>query len=157
MNRTAQPSLLSVHDANGTPLARLGNLSPLSFHPTLVPRGTRLSRPATPCGALPLVRLCIICGAVGCQVAVTYSPFSVADGPRRVPRAVSEFPEIHVSVALSSGIMPMFVEGAGFEPAMSYAFFAAYPRHYLFSGYSSVAFDHSAILPLTREPHGGRA
>ena len=123
MNRTAQPSLLSVHDANGTPLARLGNLSPLSFHPTLVHHCTRLSRPATPCGALPLVRLCIICGAVGCQVAVTYSPFSVADGPRRVPRAVSEFPEIHVSVATSSGIMPMFVEGGGIEPpCSSYAF-----------------------------------
>ena len=44
--------------------------------------------------------------------------------------------------------MPMFVEGAGFEPAMSYAFFAAYPRLYPFSGYSSVAFVHSAILPL---------
>ena len=27
-------------------------------------------------------------------------------------------------------------------------FFAAYPRHYPFSDYSSVAFDHSAILPL---------
>ena len=113
MNRTAQPSLLSVHDANGTPLARLGTLSPLSFHPTLVHHCTRLSRPATPCGALPLVRLCIICGAVGCQVAVTYSPFSVADGPRRVPRAVSEFPEIHVSVAILSGIMPMFCGRSG--------------------------------------------
>ena len=42
----------------------------------------------------------------------------------------------------------VFVEGAGFEPAMSYAFFAAYPRHYPFSDYSSVAFDLSAILPL---------
>ena len=41
-----------------------------------------------------------------------------------------------------------FVEGAGFEPAMSYTLFAAYPRHYPISGYSSVAFDHSAILPF---------
>ena len=99
MNRTAQPSLLCVHDAIRPPLARLWNLSPLSFHPTHVHHCTRLSRPATPCGALPLVQLCICFGAVGCQVAVTYSPFSVADGPRRVPRAVSEYPEIHVSVA----------------------------------------------------------
>ncbi len=49
-------------------------------------------------------------------MAVTYSPFSVADGPRRVPRAVSEYPEIHVSVATFSGILPMFVEGEGLEP-----------------------------------------
>ena len=34
---------------------------------------------------------CICCGAVGCPVAVTYSLSSVADGPRRVPRAVSEY------------------------------------------------------------------
>lgn len=51
------------------------------------------------------------------------------------------------------------VEGAGVEPAMSYAFFAAYPRHYPFSGYSSVAFDHLAILPylvlcLAAKPQG---
>ncbi len=38
------------------------------------------------------------------------------DGPRRVPRAVSEFPEIHVSVAILSGILPMFAEGEGIEP-----------------------------------------
>ena len=35
------------------------------------------------------------------------------DGPRRVPRAVSEFPEIHVSVAILSGIMPMFCGRSG--------------------------------------------
>ena len=60
-------------------------------------------------------------------MAVTYSPFSVADGPRRVPRAVSEFPEIHVSVALSSGIMPMFVEGGGVEPPAHLSFFGESP------------------------------
>ena len=89
------PSLLSVHDANGTPLARLGTLSPLDFHPTLVHHCTRLSRPATPCGALPLVRLCIICGAVWhlCSLPTLMALL-------RVPRVVSEFPEIHVSVAL---------------------------------------------------------
>ena len=41
-----------------------------------------------------------------------------------------------------------FVEGAGFEPAMSYAFSPPIRGSYpFFSGYSSVAFDHSAILP----------
>ena len=42
-----------------------------------------------------------------------------------------------------------FVEGAGFEPAMSYAFFAAYTWHCPFSSLFQVgAFDHSAILPF---------
>ena len=35
------------------------------------------------------------------------------DGPLRVPRAVSEFPEICVSVAILSGIMPMFSGRSG--------------------------------------------
>ena len=94
-------------------MARLGNLSPLSFHPTLVHHCTRLSRPATPCGALPLVRLCIICGAV----------WHICSLPTLM--ALLGFPVPFLSFQRFVPLLLFFqasclclVEGAGFEPAM---------------------------------------
>ena len=51
------------------------------------------------------------------------------------------------ALSLYSWRVLFFVGGAGFEPAMSYAFFAAYLRHYPFSGLFQCCLRHSAILP----------
>ena len=95
-------------------MARLRNLSPLSFHPTLVHHCTRLSRPATPCGALPLVRLCIICGAV----------WHLCSRPTLM--ALVGFPVPFLSFQRFMSLLLFFqasclcfVEGEGFEPPMS--------------------------------------